>query len=234
MAAPLVSLALEVFASLLAPPRCAACDARVAMMSAFCPACAATTERARIDDARAIAAFVYGGAVARAIARFKYERRPDLARPLGDLLWRAVEPFAGDLAGVVVVPVPLHRIRLAERGFNQSALIAGRIARRLGARMLPLALARTADGQRQATLDRQARITNAADAFRVRERTRLRGLRILLIDDVCTTGATLGACARPLLTAEVRSVAFAVVARAAENGSTADPDGSGPDRAPRR
>jgi ComF family protein len=217
VAAPLVSLAFEAFASLLAPPRCASCDALVPMMSAFCPACVATIERAPIDDARAIAAFVYGGAIARAIARFKYERRPDLARPLGDLLWRAIEPHAAALSGVVVVPVPLHRTRLAERGFNQSALIASRIARRLGARLLPRALDRTRDGARQATLDRGARITNAADAFRARDATRVRGRRILLIDDVRTTGATLCACAGALLDAGASGVAFAVVARAAGN-----------------
>jgi ComF family protein len=201
-------------------------------MSVFCPACAATTEPARIDNAiaskgesagvlaarRPIAAFVYGGAVARAIARFKYEQRPDLARPLGDLLWRAVEPRATALAGAVVVPVPLHRARLAERGFNQSALLARSVARRLGARFLPLALARTRDTPKQATLDRQARIANTAGAFRARHAACVRGRPVLLVDDVCTTGATLEACSHALLEAEASSVEFAVVARAAESG----------------
>jgi ComF family protein len=217
MTSSLTSLALELFASLLAPPRCSACDARVSLMTAFCPACAATIERARVDDPRAIAAFVYGGAIARAIARFKYEQRPDLARPLGDLLWRAVEPHATELAGALVVPVPLHRARLAERGFNQSALIARRVAGRLGARMLPLALARIRDTPRQATLDRQARIANTANAFLARDATRLRGRRVLLVDDVCTTGATLAACARALRDAQAGPVAVAVVARADGN-----------------
>lgn len=103
MAAPLASLAFELFASLLAPPRCAACDAPVALLAAFCPPCARTVVRAHVDDSlgdsAVVAGFAYGGAVARAISRFKYERRPDLARPLGDLLWRAVEPLAPTLGG---------------------------------------------------------------------------------------------------------------------------------------
>jgi ComF family protein len=211
------SVAFELIASLLAPPRCAACDVRVPLGAAFCRPCATTTERARVDDPHAIAAFVYGGAIARAIARFKYERRPDLARPLGDLLWRAVEPHARVLAGALVVPVPLHRVRLAERGFNQAALLAGRLARHLGAPTAGLALARVRDTPRQAVLDRRTRLTNVAAAFRVRVPAHVRGRRVLLVDDVCTTGATLGACVHALLEAKAGSVSLAVVARAAEN-----------------
>lgn len=216
MAAGFASLAFELFAALLAPPRCAACDAPVALMAAFCPACAETTERARDADSDAVAAFVYGGAIARAIARFKYEQRPDLARPLGDLLWRAVQPRARALGGSIVVPVPLHRARLAERGYNQAALLAARIARPLGAPLLPLALARIRDTSQQAKLDRTARLANMALAFRVRAPARVRGRPVLLVDDVWTTGATLGACARVLLEAQASSVTLAVVARAAE------------------
>jgi ComF family protein len=217
MRLPVASLAFELFASLLAPPRCAACDSCVAALTVFCSGCAATVERARVDDPRAIAAFVYGGAVARAIARFKYEQRPDLARPLGDLLWRALEPYAPALGDAVVVPVPLHRARLVERGFNQSALLARRIARRLGAPLRPLALARVRNTPQQAALDRQGRIANVANAFCARAPASLRGRPVLLVDDVCTTGATLGACARALLEAHASWVALAVVARAAEN-----------------
>ncbi len=222
MAAPLASLAFELFASLLAPPRCAACDAPVALLAAFCPPCARTVVRAHVDDSlgdsAVVAGFAYGGAVARAISRFKYERRPDLARPLGDLLWRAVEPLAPTLGGILVVPVPLHRARLAERGYNQAALLADRLARRLRAAALPLALARVRDTPQQAKLDRTARLTNVASAFRVRVPARVSGRAVLLVDDVCATGATLGACARALREARASSVAVAVVARAAETG----------------
>jgi len=212
------SLALELASSFLAPPRCAACDARVSMLAAFCARCAGTTERAPCGNPRELAAFVYGGAIASAIGRFKYDPRPDLARPLGDLLWRAVEPHARELSGAVVVPVPLHRTRLAERGFNQSALLARRVSRRLGAPLRP-ALARVRDTPQQTALDREARIANVAGAFHVRRPAYVQGLAVLVIDDVCTTGATLAECARVLHEAGARSVASAVVARTSGTGA---------------
>jgi ComF family protein len=214
MIAEIASWAFESFASLLAPPRCAACDAPIGLFAAFCPPCAATAERPRNDDPRDVAAFAYGGAIARAITRCKYERRPDLARPLGDLLAAAVGVHRSAIADAVVVPVPLHPARLAERGYNQAALLAARVARRVGAPMRPLLLARDRDTSQQARLDRRARIENMAGAFRVREPERVRGRAVLLVDDVCTTGATLGACATVLLEAQATWVARAVVARA--------------------
>ena len=220
----MASLAFELFASLLAPPRCAACDTPAAWLAAFCPSCAQTAEPQKNDDPCDIAAFAYGGAVARAIARFKYEARPDLARPLGDLLARAVAAHSAALAGCLVVPVPLHRTRLAARGFNQAALLAARVARRMGAPVLPLLLARDRDTGQQAKLDRRARAENVAGAFRVRQPEDVRGRAVLLVDDVCTTGATLGACSRALIEAQARWVARAVVAR---SGAAAVDQGGG-------
>jgi ComF family protein len=208
----------------LAPPRCAACDARVRLLAVFCPACASTAEGATAE-AEATAALVYGGAVARAIGRMKYENRPDLARPLADLLWRAVEPRAAPLRAAIVVPVPLHPDRLAERGFNQSALIGRHVARRLGARFCPLALARTRGTLQQASLERDARVANVAGAFVVRDRALISARPVLLVDDVQTTGATLDACAKALLGAGASSVARAVVA-AAHVGKRFSGDGS--------
>jgi ComF family protein len=213
---PLAPLALELLAGLLAPPRCASCETRVPIYTVFCPACASTAERATSNHRGSMAAFVYGGAVARTIVRLKYERRPDLARPLGDLLWRAVEPHAAGLTDAVVVPVPLHPLRLAERGFNQSALVAARVARRLGAPMRALALTRIQDTPRQATLDRERRVANVAGAFVARRPEVLRGRTVLLVDDVRTTGATLDACALAAMKGGAAGVRWAVVARAGE------------------
>ncbi len=206
------SLAIELVLHALAPARCAACDARVKLLAAFCPACASTTEAA---PAGAAAALVYAGAVAAAIVRMKYASRPDLARPLGDLLWRSVEPRAAAWRGALVVPVPLHPVRLAERGFNQSALLAARVVGRLDGRFEPRGLVRTRETPRQTTLDRAARATNVAGAFRARDASVVRGRAVLLVDDVATTGATLDACARALLDAGAASVGRAVVAVAA-------------------
>jgi len=212
MPTALAALAFEIFASVLAPPRCAACDAPVPRLAVFCPACASTVETGGHGDGEA--AYVYGGAIAQAIVRMKYESRPDLARPLGDLLWRSLAPRAGSLREVLVVPVPLHPSRLAERGFNQSSLLARRVARHLGAPFVPLALARARDTPKQATLDREARLANVAGAFRAREAARVGGRAVLLVDDVSTTGATLDACSHALRAAGASAVATAVLARA--------------------
>lgn len=161
-----------------------------------------------------LAAFVYGGAIARAIVRFKYEKRPDLARPLGDLLWSTVAPHASELRAWVVVPVPLHADRLAERGYNQAGLLASRMAWRLGAPVRAMALARLHDTLRQATLERAARITNVADAFHVRQPRSVAGRPVLLVDDVRTTGSTLRACAAALRAAGAAQVRAAVLAQA--------------------
>lgn len=197
---------------LLAPRRCAGCDAIAAEREAgFCDGCAPLIEpvsAAWRPPRAAAAAFVYGGPLADAIARMKYAHRPDLARPLGFLLANV----AGGYAGLVdrVMPLPLHPARLRERGFNQSALLARAVAQALG---LPLdtaslrRLRRTAD---QAGLSRALRAENVRAAFGVR--APLPGARVLLIDDVRTTGATLAEAARALLEAgcaEVRTLALA-------------------------
>ncbi len=201
------------FASRLAP-RCASCEAPVTPLKAFCPACNATVQRLRGCDPRWTVASVFGGAVARAIVRLKSERRSEIARPLGDLLWQALAPRAKDLGSVVAVPVPLHPSRLAERGFNQSALLAARVAGRLGVPLWPSALSRTRDTAPQATLPREARLANVADAFVARQPEHVCGRSVLLVDDVWTTGATLEACEKALLAAGATRIAWGVVARA--------------------
>jgi len=208
----------HILAAILRPPpflACVACDGqRDASCAPFCPSCAATLLPMRCPDAGAMAAFVYVGAVARALGRLKSGRRVDLARPLGDLLWRALEPRSRALRGVVVVPVPLHPARLAERGFNQSGLLAGRVARRLGAPLWPSALTRTRDTPYQATLPRRTRLANVHDAFAAREPEHVAGRRVLLVDDVWTSGATLEACVKALLEAGALTVYRSVLARA--------------------
>jgi ComF family protein len=181
-------------------------------MTAFCAPCALTLTLPEAPrEPMHLAAFVYGGAVAQAIARLKFERRPDVARPLSAALRRAALAMRADPPDVVI-PVPLHPRRLIERGFNQSALLAAPVARDLRARLLPRALSRLRDTERQVTLDRKARATNMAGAFTVEQPDAVRGQRVLLIDDVRTTGATLRACGEALLAAEALDVRTLVVA----------------------
>jgi len=192
------ALAIDLLGELVSPSACAACDVRVKWRTAFCQACARTLVPANVDDA----AFEYGGAMARAITKMKYGDRPDLARPLGAALVR----IAARLPSVdAVASVPLHPKRLAERGFNQAALLAAPLARMLEVPHAPRAIVRIRDTPCQAELDREARQHNVTGAFEA-DPDRVCGRRWVLVDDVRTTGATLAACARALKTAGAAAV----------------------------
>ncbi|HTN87441.1 MAG TPA: ComF family protein [Sorangium sp.] len=209
----------------LSPPSCAGCDEPIADDAVFCADCARTalpyTERpgaigVRAADAGLVAFAPFAGALAEGIRRFKYSDRPDLARPLGRLLLCAARD-AGVRADVVV-PVPLHPRRLAERGYNQAALLAAHVADGLAASFAPRALRRVRSTAQQAQLSRDLRLLNVAGAFRARAPERVERRRVALIDDVATTGATLAACRDALLGAGAASVTYLVVA-AAESGA---------------
>jgi ComF family protein len=167
-----------------------------------------------------VAVLLHGGAAAQALARLKYRDRPDLALPLGRLLARAVAEadargtFVEAAPARVIVPVPLHSRRLAERGFNHAALLAAAVARSVHAPLAARALERTRDTYQQATLTRRERVANVAGAFRVRTPDTVRGASVVLVDDVRTTGATLAACTDALLRAQASEVTWATFAMA--------------------
>ncbi|MRG92639.1 ComF family protein [Polyangium spumosum] len=210
--ASLLSLAARALLDTLSPPACAACDAPVLRARVFCPSCAATVLRAENLPGEPLAFAAFGGALAVALRRFKYEERPDLGRPLGHLLRRLVREQAP--AVDVVVPVPLHPRRLVERGYNQAALLARAAAGELGVPLAARALVRHRDTPKQAHLGRAERLVNVEQAFFVRAPRAVRGLRVLLVDDVATTGATFEACRGALLRAGAREVVAFCLARA--------------------
>ena len=109
-----------------------------------------------------------------------------------------------DLDGVLVIPVPLYSSRLHERGFNQSALIAKILGEKLGGEFNAHSLLKVKDTKAQATLQKEARIMNLAGVFKCA--TALQGRDVLLVDDVCTTGATFMACTEALKLAGARYV----------------------------
>lgn len=143
-----------------------------------------------------MALFAYGGALAQAITRFKYEDRAELARPLGALMCRALQADAWRDVDLIV-PIPLARARLVSRGYNTSALLAARVARHLGTRWTSRALVRVRETRPQVELDRAERLKNVQHAFVARP-VHVQAKRCLLLDDVRTTGATLADAARAL------------------------------------
>ncbi|MEQ9327294.1 MAG: ComF family protein [Rhodospirillales bacterium] len=193
-------------------PLCHACgvpfefDAGPEAMCADCHASAPPYRRAR-------AALVYDDASRPVIIRFKHADRTDLAPLLARLLVQAGRDLLAECD--LVVPVPLHRNRLLFRRYNQSALLARLVARAAARPMLADALVRQRATPPQGRLGRRQRLRNIAGAIAVRpvRRERLLGRRILLIDDVMTTGATVSACVRALRRAGAESVDVLTIAR---------------------
>lgn len=204
------TVGLALAGELVAPTRCVACETRVAARVLFCTACGVSVMPAIDSRTPDHAVFDYGGAVATAIVRFKYAGRSDLGARFAGIMAAAAALLAPHVD--LVVPVPLHPRRLVERGFDQAALLAAPIARRLGIAHAPRGLLRTRPTPPQASLDRAARSANVADAFRCSSPDALAGRRVLLVDDVRTTGATLSACAEALRAAGARGVRTLVLA----------------------
>lgn len=151
----------------------------------------------------------YEGTLRELIHLYKYNRMRPLVKLLGDLLARALPR---EQSFDAVVAVPLHWRRQWERGFNQSELLARSIARRTGLPVLHPVRRRRAT-RVQAGLSNARRRENVAGAFVAKKAGAVKGLRILLIDDVMTTGATASACAHALKRAGAQSVALLTLAR---------------------
>lgn len=146
------------------------------------------------------------------IKAFKYGGATWLADDLTDLLEGAVRLLPAPAAVDVVMPVPLHPNRLRTRGYNQSALLAENLARRLDRRFDAAALARTRDTAHQARLSAEERRRNVEGAFAAVRPERVRGRTVLLVDDVFTRGFTLANCARALRAAGAAAVLCTTVA----------------------
>ncbi len=171
----------------------------------LCGECAKSTRSFTL----VLAPFRYEGIITQAICEFKYQKKIWLAKPLA-LLWK--ETISERLPVFdYVIPVPLHLRRLKERGFNQSFLLAQKI---FGRPRVKTWLLRIRDTKPQVTLSSKDRVKNVRNAFVLKNGIDLSGKRIILFDDVMTTGATVEECSKVLREAMVKEVYVAVLARA--------------------
>lgn len=229
---------------LLLPPRCLACTAAVDVPGRLCGECWAAVdfiaaphcqccgfpfaydEGADVqcgaclghppdfDRARAVVRF---NDIARSlVSGFKYRDRTHGAPAFAAWMGRSGAALLADAD--TVTPVPLHRRRLFSRRYNQSALLAREIAEATGLAFEPDMLVRTRNTESQINLTRQGRFANVRGAFSVRAGRAVAGRRIILVDDVMTTGATVNACARTLKRAGAAGVGVLTLARVVTEG----------------
>jgi ComF family protein len=187
------------------PPLCPSCG-QATSSPRICPSCHRAPPQ--IDGIRAVAYLEHP--LRTAIHRFKYSNLRSLAPALGKL---ASDYLAQNQLPIeIIVPVPLHPRRLKERGYNQAALLAKEIQRALGIPLMDDSLVRVKSTTPQVGLGAPQRRENVRGAFRCVD-SGLKGQRVLLVDDVCTTGATLEACSIALQQAGAREVWGLVLAR---------------------
>ncbi len=231
----------EIALGAVLPPRCLACGGQVAAPGALCPVCwsglaflgepccAACGYPFEYDPGagalcgacsaqppaygRARAALAYDDASRGLILALKHGDRTDAAPALG--AWMAASGRVLLADADLVAPVPLHRLRLLARRYNQSALLAQAVARRAAVPCVPDLLLRTRRTPSQGGLSASARVRNVRGAFALapRHRALVEGRRIVLIDDVLTTGATAESCARALTRAGAGAVDVLTLAR---------------------
>ena len=195
------------------PPICSRCGDAV-VVDGLCPRCRTSPLR-NVNCIRSVAHFE--GVLRKAVHHLKYYGRAALAGPLGDLM--AAYWMQQSMLADVLVPVPLHAARLRDRGYNQAALLAREMGRRVGLAVDEHTLTRRRATSPQVGLNAVQRGENVRDAFHC-VGSGLAGKQVLLVDDVCTTGATLEACAIALCAeGGAHGVQALTLARAGYQGS---------------
>jgi ComF family protein len=212
------------------PPTCLLCDERLDHNDHLCSHCHdrfldsmnITVQKGKkdfqhltgkIDFSRVITLWDYTEDLEALIHQIKYERGKRLGRFLGDAAGIALNEHVRDWGDGLMIPVPLHKVRRRERGYNQSELLCEGLNTHLGFEICPEVLIRRRKTSSQTFLSAEERQENVRNAFQVRRPKTVEGRRVILVDDVCTTGATINSCASSLLEAGAREVVGLALAR---------------------
>jgi len=206
---------------------CPACEQKIDSVSPpYCPACGipqsnespnshlcgdCLTGIYHFDCARTRG--LHRGILREIIHRFKYEGQTYLVRPLALMLSEPGKELLSLYEVDLIMPVPLHRLRLRQRGYNQAALLAGRLGSSVGMSVDYSSLKRSRWTEPQTGLSRRQRAKNVKGAFELINSDKVCGKCILLLDDVLTTGETVNQCARVLKDGGAREVLVLTVAR---------------------
>lgn len=170
--------------------------------------------RIRIYFDHTLSGGIYDGALREAIHLFKYNGKKNLSTPLGDFLYDELKTKIAFEKFEYIIPVPLHKIRLKERGFNQTLLISRRLSKNSKIPIITNVLKKKKPTPPQADLPLKDRKRNVRGAFFLKNPHKIHGRRIILLDDVYTTGSTVNECSRVLKKAGAAEVTVFTLARA--------------------
>ena len=221
------------FLHLLFPNPCPGCDKPLlTTVMPICPRCTFNLERvnkfvarnsiSKLPQARDVFKHIFSlwmfdkaGTVQRIHQGLKYKNRPHYGISLGKLMGKTfLVPLHPLSRPHLILPVPLHRRRLLERGYNQSDMLAQGMSITTGIKSLPNVLTRSSYTKTQTGLDTSKRLANVLNAFSLQKENVIKGKHILLVDDVLTTGATLLAASLPLKKAGAEEISIATLAMA--------------------
>lgn len=211
----------------LFPPRCIICNEILSQESiiCICEACAfhidyynnrinslGLPESHKVYCDGIICVGRYNNSLKNSIKKFKFGNKPSYFRAFGTLLSLKVKNTENLDKIDIVIPVPLHKSRRKQRGYNQAELIAVYTAKQLGVRLESSILIKTMETQTQSLLSKTDRLTNLEEAFSVRFPKQVAGKNILLVDDIITTGSTVNQCSKALKAAGAHRVIAGVIA----------------------
>lgn len=193
------------------PPFCVRCSRHLESVSeeGLCPSCRAHPPH--FDEGWAL--LRYEGTARELLHKFKFQDKTSLRRTFAALLGEFIARYGLDFPGCHgVIPVPLHEVRLRERGYNQAALLAAGVARELALPLREDVLQRARHTPRQSGLGAKERWTNIEGAFRIKNPAAIAGRAAILVDDVLTTSATASEAAKTLKDAGASRVTLITLA----------------------